>query len=142
MIEFKDGEKFCRWNGILMTPEKCIELFGTDGEPQLSDDLIEYGDTYYTDLSFGDLLYRIADWYGEIHGDVEDYDEIVNQGHGWADYCAEKDLEHKIVLPDYVLNMKVKPFDKFKEDCPNFNKEQFLAFYNELDIYFDKFINS
>lgn len=29
-IEFIDNEPFCRWKGVMLTPENCIELFGFD----------------------------------------------------------------------------------------------------------------
>ena len=38
MIEFREGEKFCRWNGVLMTQENYEDLFGVVCDPQLYDD--------------------------------------------------------------------------------------------------------
>ena len=142
MIEFVEGEKFCRWNGTLMSEKNYKKLFGIDGEPDVADDLICYDGIFYTDLSFGDLVIRLAEWYGEKHGKVEEYDDVLSKGGGWSGYCVEKTLENKLIIPiDVVEGMEMKPLAAFRKKYPKFDQEKFFAFQDELEEYYDKLYN-
>lgn len=138
MIEFIKGEKFCRWNGVLMSEENHKKLFGIDGEADISDDIISYDGVYYTDLPFGELVTRLAEWYGRIVHKVEDYDNVIDHGYGFQSWCSEKELENKMIIPIWAVeNCTVRPMSDFKKDFPDFNQEKFLEFYNELDEYYE-----
>lgn len=135
MIEFIKGEKWCRWNGILMSPRKCKQLFGTAYELYLEKGFIVDDCTIYTDKPIGKILVK----FGVYHPVPKEYDEVLNQGYGWRDYCLEKELGNKYTFDaDFIKNLKVKPMSQFAIDYPNFNKEQHEKFYRELDRYYRK----
>ena len=74
-IEFIEGEPYCRFDGVMIKPEVYMEIFGFDGELDMLDE-----DTYlvngivYTDKKLGDLIKL----FGEVHGEVEEYDAAVD----------------------------------------------------------------
>ena len=142
MIEFIDGEDWCRWNGLLMSPEEYLRQFGIDGEPSISDDLIEYDGVYYTDMEFGDLVMRLASWFGTIHDKVEEWDEIANEGRGFLQHSFAKSLENCLVIPKNVIEgFVVKPYNEFKKDYPKFDQEKWEGFMDELDDYYNKMLH-
>ena len=82
-IEFKDDEEYLRFNGVLMTPEECIKLYGFDGEFDiLKKDIISLNGTIYTDKK----LYDVIKLLGEVHDEIEEYDIISSQGRGFESY--------------------------------------------------------
>lgn len=136
-IEFVKGEKYCRFDGIVMTPEACIDLYGFDGEFELFDDgICVINGTTYTDKS----LYDIVMLLGTVHGEVEEYDVIASQGRGRETYYFEKQLENTIVIPIVNLDCikRIKPLKDLKDDYPNLNIEKYDEFYGCLDKYHDK----
>lgn len=133
MIEFIEGEKWCRWNGNLMSPTNCKKLLGTKYELYIEKGYIQDGNTIYTDKPIGKVLAKL----GEYHPNPEPYDDVLSQGYGWKDYCWEKDLANTYVFnADFIKNLKVKPMSQFELDFPNFNKELHEKFYRELDKYY------
>ena len=141
MIEFREGESWCRWNDILMSPEKCIELFGLDGEIDRNEDetIIIY-DAIYTDKPISEIILFL----GEVHHADKPTDPILTQGHvNYAYEALDQNLDGKVILSMYDLELldNIKPLDEFKKDYPNFNKELYEKFYNELDDYYDKNFN-
>jgi hypothetical protein len=142
MIEFIDGENWCRWNGTLMSPEKCIELFGIDGEIYSNEDetILEYDSTIYTDKPISEVILLL----GEVHKADEPVDPILTQGYVNYSYEAlDQKLDGKVILSmeDIKLLDNIKPLKEFKNDYPNFNKELYEKFYNELDEYFEDIRN-
>ena len=136
MIEFINGEPFCRWNGTLMNEKNHKKLFGVQYELDMfEDDIISFDGVYYTDLPFGKLVMSLAE---KIVEKVEDYDDVLDKGYGWSGWCEEKELEGKMIIPiDMIKDMTVKPFQDFYKKYPKFNKEKYLEFYDELDEYYD-----
>ena len=121
-----------------MTEANFEDMFGIDGEPDLSDELIYYDGVYYTDLPFGELVMRLAEWYGAVYKEVEDYDEVLSKGAGFDAWCKDKHLENKMVIPiDVVEGVRVEPFRMFRVDFPDFNEERYLEFMDELDEYYE-----
>lgn len=138
MIEFIDGENWCRWDGTLMSPEKCIELFGIDREIYYNDDetILEYDSTIYTDKPISEIILFL----GEVHKADEPADPILTQGHVNHSYeSLDQKLDGKIILSmeDVQYLDNIKPLKEFKKDYPNFNKELYEKFYNELYEYFE-----
>lgn len=134
MIEFRKGERWCRWNGILMSPTNHKKLFGTKYEIWVEKGYIVDGDTIYTDKPIGKVLSKI----GEYHSDPGEYDEIINQGYGWKDHCWEKELANSYVFnADFIKNLKIKSMAQFAADYPNFNQKKHDAFYDELNKYYE-----
>jgi hypothetical protein len=134
MIEFRDKDKWCRWNGTLMSPRNCKRLFGTDCEIYVEDGWIDDGDAIYTDRPIGEILYLL----GEKFEKPEPYDEILSQGYGWKDHQWEDRLGgHIMFRTDFIKNLVVKPMKQFKKDYPKFNQELHDQFYTELDNYYE-----
>ena len=136
MIEFRKGESWCRWNGILMSPEKCIELFGIDGEIDRNEDetIIIY-DAIYTDKPINEIILFL----GKIHHADEPADPILTKGCvNYAYESLDESLDGKVILSidDVELLNNVKPLDEFKKDYPNFNKDLYEKFYEDLDEYY------
>ena len=137
MIEFIKGEKYCRWNGTLMTPENCFTLFGAEYEIFVEKDFIDDGISIYTDEPIGKILVKL----GEKYEKPEPYDSVLNLNSvsAIADYAWEEKLANKIVFDyDFIDNLVVKPLKQFKKDYPQFNEKVHNAFYDELDEYLNK----
>ena len=135
-IEFKDDEEYLRFNGVLMTPEECIKLYGFDGEFDiLKKDIISFNGTIYTNKK----LYDVIKLLGEVHGEVEEYDVISSRGLGYEQHCHEAQLNNTVVISlrsiEYVEN--VKPFMEYKKDYPNLNVEKYIEFMDCLDEYYN-----
>ena len=135
MIEFVEGENWCRWNGILMTPRNHKKLFGTTHELIVEKNWIQDDATFYTDKPIGKILALFGTYYPK----PKEYDPVLSCGYGLQSYCLEEKLADKYVFrADFIKNLKVKPMSQFAIDYPNFNKEQHEAFYKELNKYYDK----
>ena len=136
-ITFIEGESHCWFDGILLTEENCKKLYGYEGEIDiLSEDTIIIDNTIYSNRKFGEIVKML----GEVHGEVEEYDEILSQGRGFSSYCKEKELEGTVVIRltqiEYIDNLKL--LDDFKKDYPNFNLEKYNEIYDELDKYYEQ----
>ena len=57
--------------------------------------------------------------------------------------ALDQKLDGKVILSmeDIKLLDNIKPLKEFKNDYPNFNKELYEKFYNELDKYFEDIRN-
>ena len=136
-IEFIDGEPYLRYNGNMMSPEKCIEVFGTDIEIY-SEDFIEWEDgTLYTDLSFPEIIKNLA--YKETFKEKE-YDEVLSNGYyGFNSYCKDKEIENSYILnKDTVNSIKsIKPLKEFKKEHPNIKVKKIVKFCRAIDEYYN-----
>ena len=144
MITFNENENWCRWNDILMSPKNCEEIFGTSEEfyGDFKDVIISYEkDTIYTDLRIGDLIL----WLGDIYKAPEKLDYICSQSHvNWPLESFQEEINGKVLLnrQDIDLFNNIKPMNDFKKDYPNFNKEKYFSFYNELDQFYEQLRNT
>ena len=121
-IEYRDNEEYVRYNGILMTPEECIKLYGFDGEFDiLKKDIISLNGTIYTNKK----LYDVIKLLGEVHDEVEEYDVISSQG-------------RTVIIPLRVIEYleTIKPLEDFTKDYPNINIKKYKEFYNCLNEYY------
>ena len=130
MIEFIDGEDYCRWNGILMSPENHKDLFGIENEIEvLNEDftIIIYDDWIYSDESFGKTVLSLG-W--KLHES-----ELRDTNNSYI----ERMLLTKILIDeDSVSGLKgIKPIEDFFIDYKNFDIEKYKEFYTELDKYYE-----
>lgn len=134
MIEFNDKDKYCRWNGTLMSPENHKKLFGVDKELEcLSKDLIRCDTTYYTDMPLDKLLLKIGTYYKT----EEQRKEVCSLDPGWHDGIWSSILKDNVVIPyKLIKGMKVKPMHEFRNDFPDFDNLAYTKFYKELDKYY------
>lgn len=120
MIEFREGDDFCRWNGILMTPEKCKELFGIENEIEKAAENVWYYDEWiYSDRPFGETL--------KLFG-IEKIDDSY--------YGSKKPIAF-LYRVDFLDSTKgIKPIENFFIDYPDFNVFKYNEFWNELNEYY------
>lgn len=121
MIEFIDGEDVCRWNGIPMTEEFHMKLFGVPEEIFMENDIIGVGNTYYTNKSLFEVLCML----GTVVKDKVEWNDGVSPG------------DHLVISLNAIRDIKIKPYSRFKKDYPNFDEEEYNSFYNELDAYYE-----
>ena len=136
-IEFIKEEPYCRFDGIMMSDEASKELFGFECELDILDnDTYQIDGVVYTNKKLGDLIKL----FGEIHSEVEEYDEILSQGRGFAAHCAEEKLNNTIVilLKDIEHLKMIKPFNDFVKDYPNANIKKYIEFMDCLNAYYEK----
>lgn len=136
-IEFIKEEPYCRFDGIMMSDEASKELFGFEGELDILDnDTYQINGVVYTNKKLSDLIKL----FGEIHSEVEEYDEILSQGRGFAAHCAEEKLNNTIVilLKDIEHLKMIKPFNDFVKDYPNANIKKYIEFMDCLNAYYEK----
>lgn len=121
MIKFNIEEDYCRWNGILMTPEKCLELFGIDGEiEKAAEDVWYYDGWIYSDKPFGETL--------KLFG-----------------FKASKEEQERFSFKPNALIFSgtffddtkgIKPIENFFIDYPDFDILKYNEFWNELNEYY------
>lgn len=143
MIEFIEGEPFCRYNGVLTDEEGYRKLFGDyfDYEPVFEDNIIEAGDVVYTDMNQGEFLKFVMETFAEHRGKEPEYDEILSQGRGFGRHCEREAVECSYILHERTVdgyaNCTFKPYAAFKEDHPNFDIDKYNQFMDELDEYYE-----
>ena len=142
-IEYINGEPFCRYNGVLMSEENCIKMFGTDcTECILSEKYIEFpvgkGDKYiiYTDYPINKIIPMLA---SATTGPAGEYDEIINQGYGYNSWLKDKEYENSYIIPkNNISGLKaIKSIDDFKKRYPKIKIKEIVEFNKELNKYLD-----
>ena len=134
-IEFIKGEPYCRFDGTIMTPEACEVLYGYNGEFDiLTDNTYIINNTVYTDMKLCDLIKLL----GEVHGEIEEYDNILDNGRGWFAHCEEEKLNNTVVIPLRIIESleTIKPFNDFIKDYPNINITKYIEFMDCLNEYY------
>ena len=150
-IEFIEGEEFCRYNGILMTPENHRDLFGFYGEMEE----YEYNDKKYIYLSLYDeenfkqgfdidssKIYIEAKDIKEaiflfLHSvSCEEtnysYDDELDEAHGFA-------KEHTRLIVDFEQIERIQDIEILTEEIKSKLKiEEYFDFINALDLYYNK----
>lgn len=126
-VTFNDNEKYCRWKGVLMSPDNCRKLFGTDDFEILIDSkgFAMIGSTLYCSnmmLLVNDLKYIIKN-----AAPIRDL-----YGTGLKPVIMPEDLS-------FVARIKrIKPYDLLKE----FNMRKIRAFNKDLDEYYGCITNN
>jgi hypothetical protein len=136
-VTFTDGEPYCRFDGILATPEHMEKLCGYCVEWSYYDDNFILDDQHlYTDET---NIYKILEIFGEYKECTEEYDMISNKGYGQDSHYARKQLDDSFVIlnASYLKEITIKSMSKFKEDYPFYNHEEYLKIQNSLDFFYD-----
>lgn len=134
MIEFRDNEEYCRWNDVLMTPEKNIELFGGD----ILDDSCILEDGSY-------IIYEDDAIYVEAKTIIEaiikylkscaftqsrySYSNALDEEHGFSN----ETISH-FIKTEIIDNIN----DIFLLDKSKYNLDLYFQFKQELDKYYDR----
>ena len=126
MIEFIDGEECCRWNGTLMTPEKCKEIFGIECEIDVFNDketIIYYDGWVYSDENFGDTIKALGLKINNIEG--------IN-----STYIRRHLFEDILINEEFLSGIEgIKPLEDFWSEHLDFDFIQYKNFWNELHNY-------
>ena len=130
-IEYRDNEDYPRYNGILMTPEECIKLYGFDVEFDiLKKDIISLNGTIYTNKKLYDVIMLL----GTRFTDIGCYND--------EDFYSQS-LKETVIIP--ICNIEflksIKPLEDFKKDYPNINIEKYKEFYGCLNEYYKEKYN-
>ena len=139
MIEFNDDESYCRYNGMLCTPEKTTKMFGGAFEyitiveehyiiyECLGDDFIIWVDT--------DSLQKAIELFIKFQCREEvsyHYDNALDEAHGFS---KEHKTSKLIVDEDFFDCLRnIKLLGEQKKRI--FKIEKFLIFQKELDEYY------
>lgn len=138
-IEFIEGEPFCRYNGILCDSGGCIKIYGYPEDLNVIDDTtIIHGEVLYTDHD----LFTVIQLMSEYQGETPEYDEIVSQGRGFAEYVERSKYDNSYIIDeglaeDFKNVKQIKPFSSFKEDYPEISLEKYFKFQDALDSYYN-----
>ena len=146
-IEFIEGEKFCRYNGILMTPKNHRDLFGFYGEMEE----YEYNNKKYIYLSLYDEENFNIDS-SKIYIEAKDikeaiflflhsvsceetsysYDNPLDEAHGFA-------KEHTRLIVDFEQIERIQYIEILTEEMKSKLKiEEYFDFIDALDLYYNK----
>lgn len=140
MIEFVeiDGTEFPKWNGTVMTPEKTEELIGVREEfPVFGKYIIADTENYYTDLD----LYQLLCCFGRLVVQGSDGPEIMDNGEA-AGMEMDELLDSSLLVSNaFTVGMRVRPFPEFEKKYPNFNREVYMDYFDELGEARSKAIN-
>lgn len=140
MIDFVeiDGKEVPKWNGEIMTPEKTVELIGVEKEfPVFGKLVVADLEYYYTDLD----LFQLLSYFGKlvVQGgkglEVKPVGETNNMD---MDELLDASL---LVGNSFMVGMRVKPFSEFEKKYPNFNREAYMDYFDELNGEITKRIN-
>lgn len=143
MIEFVKGEQYCRWNGVLMTPEKEAELTGITGAMLVyNDKIIIYGGVYYTDLDIGTVL-RVTGT--EVEGERAD-DPCLAERDVFAPETGPDlrgDAATRKIVADtaWTDGWRMKPYADFAKDWPAFKPDVYADYHEELDNFLIETMN-
>lgn len=137
MIEFRENEDYCRWNNILITPEKSIELFGGD----LLDDscILEDGSyiIYEDDNIFVeafDIKEAIIKWLESQVFENYDYsfEDRLAERHGFVDIKTNRMLSADRI--DEIQNIQLLNKSKYNLDLYFQFKQELDQYYNNMKI--------
>lgn len=138
-VEFREGENFLRYNGILMDEEGCKKVFGTTEEiPFICDNAIVEDGVLYSDYNIGELIRNIGDYIEEI----EPYDPIIENGIVSHDrYVREHYGGHYAIHKDWLNTFdeikEIKPYEEFVKKHPEIDFEAYFAFEEAIDEFFN-----
>lgn len=133
-IEFREGEFFCRYDGILCNGDGRKLIYGYDDElPFFDERSIVMGDTLYTDNDLANVIMSVSNYQGEL----EDYDIIISKGCGLRNWAIRREYDYSYILPetyvDYFKGVKqIKPFVEFTKDYPYIDLEKYDEFTEAL----------
>ncbi len=146
MIEFKDEEEYCRYNGILCTPENMTEMFGgaidsitvIEGHcviyECLDEDFVIWVDT--------DSLQKAIELFIKTQCREEisySYSNAFDEAHGFSEEHKSTRLIVNEDFFDCLRNIKLLGEQKKK----TFKIKEFLDFQKELDEYYsDIYLNN
>ena len=126
-IEFVKGKKYCLWKGEEMTPSKCIELFGIDGEIEIDKkEFLLVGDVCFCTIQglhrqLKKMLKEVHVLYAEnlIYGNLGKTEEVLEvENYGWIG-----DIK------------KIIPYEEIKSK--KYNISLLRRFMKDLDTYYN-----
>ena len=127
IIEFRDDENYCRYNGILMDRDGCLKVFGYPEELDMLDECtIKIDDKIYSNHDITELIKLLSEETVDKTPDEENY------------YFNEKIY----VMDDFEINYfkgvrQILYFEQFKSDYPNISVDEYLAMENAIQRYYD-----
>jgi hypothetical protein len=114
IVEFRSGEQYVRFDGILLNPKNYKKLCGTTKKViAVNDYLIVVGGTVYTDLKLCDIIKAIGE------------------------YVIDIDLKKSINIDLSIVEElgEFKHISWLKVDYPKLNIEKYKEINNEVDKY-------
>ena len=139
-IEFREGEPFCRYNGVLMDGSGCIKTFGCHEEELccLGNDTVIIDDKIYSDKDFADLI-KLA---GTYNNETPEWDVIYNQGYEPSGVTERRKIDNTYTIDVSSIDSLFKgireilPFEQFKKDYPSISLKKYFEFQDDLDKYY------
>ena len=143
-IEFREGESFCRYNGILMDDEGCIKTFGClDGDLYCPDnDTVYIDDKIYSDKDFAELI-KLS---GTYNDETPEWDVIYNQGYEPSGVTERRKIDNTYTIDASSIDSLFKgireilPFNQFKKDYPTISLKKYFEFQDALEQFYNKCI--
>lgn len=142
-IEFIEGEPFCRYDGILCSPEGCKSIYGYEEElPFVDDDIIAMEDTLYTDHDLAEIICAVS----QHQGETEDYDMVIDQGYGFSRWQEHRKYDNSYIMSEHTLSFfegvrYIKPFGEFAKDYPEVGLEKYEEFVTAFDEFYKNLRN-
>lgn len=139
VINYIEGEGYCRYNGVLMNPENMKKTFGFNGELEkieINDKtiIIMYGDDnliYVESDNIVDAIYIYL--YSKSYENVtHSFDNALDEVHGFSKEHKNRVLEFKHV--DEIPNIRVLT----KEQKSKLKIDEYFKFIDEIYLSIDK----
>ena len=136
-IEFIEGDKWCRWNGLLMDKITCERLFGTDNEiDKIKNSYYLYQDNMLFLHPKDKLLVIISD----IFLSLEDKPNITLRYGMYNDTPTEQQHIMSIDTMKRFKKLEIYPIDLFSSKVHNY--KLYKQFYKDLDNYYNNLRNN
>lgn len=138
-IEFIDGENYCRWKDVEMTPENRTKLFGLPVEEIHKEDdkiIIIYGDEDYTKLLVeGNSIQDVICTYLKFisYEDTKySYDNALDEAHGFSKKHVSRKLNLDQELLDSINEIRLLS----SEIKSSINIELAFQYFQDLNNYY------
>lgn len=106
MIEFIDGEEWCRWNGELMSPENRIKLFGVDIDDVEGDIYYANDSIYIAANTIQEAIIKLLELRSFVETDHY-FENRLDERHGFAKYNERTLVKFDEDLIDTINKIKL-----------------------------------
>lgn len=133
MIEFIKDEPHCRWNGVLMSEENQLKLFGVSIDDVINNQI--YIANNYIYISAYTIQDAICIWLENISYEQDEvtYNDRCDERHGFGNTVTEQVINWNDSVKEDIHRIKLLSC----EDTQHWNFMEIITFWKELNDYYN-----